>query len=322
MPDYALLVRPDANRVYRAVAGELARAELGVIDRELLGGRLGVVGAEDIAGVPYLTFTTAAELDEAATTVVSNLSVAHALFERRGELLAPVALHPFDRYDDDLLSTQRYTGKTNETFTKLLVNLALAAAGRSDGTGRLIDPLCGRGTTVNQGLTYGCDVAGIEIDKRDVAAYVHFLTTWLQEKRIKHRATTEGRRHRIEIKGGPTVEVVADDTMKAVDHFGRGRFDLLVTDLPYGIQHRSGSSAGTTRSPEGLLEEALPVWNALLRRGAGLALAWNVRVVTRERVLGLLEANGFAPLSAAADVNFEHRVDRTITRDVAVARKP
>ena len=40
-------------------------------------------------------------------------------------------------------------------------------------TGRLtvFDPLCGRGTTLNQALMYGYDAAGLDVDGKDFEAY-------------------------------------------------------------------------------------------------------------------------------------------------------
>src|SRR6185295_13713680 len=81
----------------------------------------------------------------------------------------------------------------NEAFTHLLVNLALAAgAGAFDRVlagepVRLLDPVCGRGTTLNRAVVYGLHAVGVEHDKRDVEAYEAFLLGWLQDKRLKHQ---------------------------------------------------------------------------------------------------------------------------------------
>ena len=52
----------------------------------------------------------------------------------------------------------------------------------------MLDPLCGRGTTLNQALMYGYDGLGVETDGKDVDAYAAFLRTWLKRKRLKHTA--------------------------------------------------------------------------------------------------------------------------------------
>ena len=55
---------------------------------------------------------------------------------------------------------------------------------------RVLDPLCGRGTTLNQALMYGWHAAGVDVDERDVEAYAAFLPRWLKDKRLKHTAAT------------------------------------------------------------------------------------------------------------------------------------
>jgi hypothetical protein len=250
MPAYALLVRPAANRVFGGDAAALLASELRVVDRLGLGGRLGDVATTSIAGVEYVTFD-AAGLDEATRSVVASLSSAYALFLREGELLRPVEATPLDRYDDDLVTTQRYVGKTNETFTRLLVDVAVAAAGATGGRARILDPLCGRGTTLHHSLLLGGDALGIDLDAKDTQAYATFLKTWLQEKRIKHQldATAGRRRFRVTIgrKGAAAVDdrqlvdVATADTTEAPVLFGKAAVDAIATDLPYGVQHGSRS---------------------------------------------------------------------------------
>src|SRR5690606_13826704 len=52
----------------------------------------------------------------------------------------------------------------------------------------VLDPLCGRGTTLNVAMRYGYDAIGIEADGGHVTAYGAVLRTWLRRKPLKHRA--------------------------------------------------------------------------------------------------------------------------------------
>ena len=116
MATYALLVLPSANRVYGQAAPALAAAELRVV--------VGVeASVEAIAGLPYLVFSVDGAVDAEA---VAALSSSFALFEMAdgGDLLRPVPLPSVERFDDDLVTIQRYAGKTNERFTRLLLNVA------------------------------------------------------------------------------------------------------------------------------------------------------------------------------------------------------
>ena len=330
---YGLLLRPAANRVFGGDAPRLSVAELLVVG----GDTVADVRLEDVAGLPYVRFEGSPPLE-----AVAALSSAHALFEVEPDgRLRPVELPRVDRYDEDLVSTQRYVGKTNETFTKLLVNLTLATAGAwppgidgsgTDGRTRLLDPLCGRGTTLNQALTYGADAFGIDLDAKSTEAYGTFLTTWLEEKRVKHQVDgTAGRpRCRLSIgrKGAAaaeerqTVDVVTGDAADAASAFGRNRIDALVTDLPYGVQHGARSEGARARRPDDLLARALPAWRAALRPGGAAGIGWNTRVLRREDLVALLTDAGYEVTPVGADGSFVHRVDRTITRDLLVARRP
>jgi len=330
VPSYALLVRPAANRVFGGDAARLLVAEL----RAVAGAAAGDVRLEKIAGLDHVRFDGPVDLRS-----VAALSSAYALFEVEADRrLLPVELPPVERYDDDLVSTQRYVGKTNETFTKLLVNVTLAAAGAwpppLDGAGRVavLDPLCGRGTTLHQALTYGADAFGIDADARSTDAYATFLTRWLEDKRIKHQVDRAAGRRRFRLTIGrkgaaaagerQTVDVVTGDTTEAVTAFGRNRADALVTDLPYGVQHGAHSGDVRSRRPHDLLAEALPAWQSVLRPGGAAGISWNARVLRRTDLVDLLDEAGFEVTDLGSGGELVHRVDRTITRDVVVARRP
>lgn len=339
MTRYGLLLAPSANRVYAESAIDLTRAELELFGRTVLGGRVAAAATTRIAGVPYVTFD--AEPTDRDLAHLANLSSVYALFRLEGDLLRPVELHPRDRFDDDLLTIQKYAGKTNEQFTKLLLNVTLLATEFGDEVlerrFRVLDPLCGRGTTLNQALTYGFDAAGIDIDQQDFVAYSTFLSTWLKRKRVKHklevgpvrrnRKVVARRMHvtlaadRDDYRAGDTqdLEVVNADTVRAGEFFRAGSFDVLVADAPYGVQHGSRSSGGLARSPLDLLAAAVPVWAGLLRPGGALGVAWNTAVAKRDEAVAVLAAAGLEPVDTPG---FRHRVDQAIVRDILVARRP
>lgn len=352
MTAYGLLVSPSHNRVYAQAAAGLAKAELTVFGERALGGRIGDIQETAIGGVPYVTFS-ADELTEQDVRLLSNLSSLYALFRIEGELLRPVALQPLDLFGSDLLTIQKYSGKTNEYFTKLLLNVtAMATDSPMDlvtGRPRVLDPMCGRGTTLNQAMMYGLDAAGIDIDGKDFDAYAAFIKTWLKNNRVKHQAEVAnirrekavlGRRLHVTLgaskeryKSGETMEitVVNADSLAAGKFFRPGSFDLVVTDAPYGVQHGSrpkGGQAGRkgkpqlSRSPVELLRAAVPEWAGLLRRGGAIGISWNTFVGRREEIAEILAAGGLEVCDSEADRGFRHRVDQAIARDLITARKP
>ena len=344
MARYALLVQPSANRVYSGASAALTRAELEVFSQSVLDGRLGELAEDTIGGVAYVTFA-ADGLGDRDTALLANLSSAYALFGLEGGLLRPVELRPLDRFDDDLITIPKYPGKTNEQFTKLLLNVTLlsSAFARSmlDRSFAVLDPLCGRGTTLSQALMYGFDAAGIDLDRKDFDAYSAFIQTWLKRKRVKHRAEhgplrlggkVAGRRLRISLaaakedyKAGVTqhLDLVNADTTRALEFFRPDTFDLVVADAPYGVQHGSQRPrAGLERSPLGLLADAAPVWARLLRRGGACGIAWNTMVARREAAAAVLAGAGLDPVDSGPYLAFRHRVDQAIVRDILIAVKP
>jgi SAM-dependent methyltransferase len=342
MSRYALLVSPSANRVYARAAAPLTVAELGVLGETVLAGRLAEVRPEDVAGVGYVTFD--GDLDDTALAHLANLSTAFALFEWTPDgTLRPVPLGRLDCLDDDLLTILKYQGKTNELFTKLLLNVTVLAS-RSAGRMltqrlRVLDPLCGRGTTLNQVLMYGWHASGIDRDAKDFDAYAAFLPRWLKDKRLKHTATsaklrrdgrTLGRRLDVALAtskeawaAGDTItaSVALADTRVAAEIFRSGSVDAVVTDAPYGVQHGSHGADGLSRRPLDLLAEALPGWVRVLRPGGAVGVAINTRTCPRDAALSLLAGAGLAPRDDAAYRGFEHPVDRAIVRDVVVGTK-
>ncbi|HEY8453129.1 MAG: SAM-dependent methyltransferase [Micromonosporaceae bacterium] len=349
---YALLLAPSANRVYADQAPRMAVAELAVFADRALVTRVEDVKPCTIAGVDYLGFETRDPLTRRDVAYLSNLSGAYALFEVGEDdggpwpLLRPVQLRPLAHYDDDLITIPKYAGKTNEQFTQLLLNITVLASAKADGMleRRLVvlDPLCGRGTTLNQALMYGYDAIGVELDIGHFESYGAFLRTYLRRKRLKHTVRLEPvRRQRKRVarrmtatvaptkeayRAGDvqTVTVLHADTRLAGELLRANCCDVIVTDTPYGVAHgsRTAPYGSPSRHPRELLEEALPGWVRLLRPGGAAGLAFNTHVVARDTVAELLTRHGLEVVEGPGYGDLAHWVDQSITRDVLVARKP
>ncbi|HEY6597092.1 MAG TPA: SAM-dependent methyltransferase [Asanoa sp.] len=333
MSSYALLLAPSANRVYAEAAGRIGAAELAVFSGAgVLSGPLRAIDATEIGGVGYVAFE--AELTDSDADHLANLSAAHALFERVGDLLRPVPMRPLRHFDDDLITIPKYAGKTNEQFTRLLLNvtvLASASAGRMlDGDLTVLDPLSGRGTTLNQALMYGYDAIGVELDGKDLDAYAAFLRTYLRRKRIKHASDLHpvrrdrrlvARRFEATLAGRQKVVMLHADTLDARDVLRAGCADVVVTDAPYGVAHASRTPAGLSRRPLDLVAAAAPVWADLLRAGGALGMSWNTHVASRADAAKALAPAGLEVVEGPGYDGLAHRVDQAIHRDVLVARK-
>lgn len=360
---HLLLLSPAANRVYARVAAQLAAAELEICT--------GVDGVEPVtvAGVDYLAFeipslpewadprTTEGgprpqeTMPEAGRSVredgprlegllatVAGQSARLGLFEEAGDLLRPVRLPETDVLDDDFVTIPKYQGKTNEQFTRLLLNVTYAAADlRPNRPVTVLDPLSGRGTTLSVAWTMGLHAAGVEADAKAVEAMAAFWRTWLRRKRLKHSADVNpvrrdgkslGKRFSATLRlPAQTLEatVFTGDTRDAALLFGKKKFELIVTDAPYGIVHGSKTDvrhgSGRDRSPAGLLGESISGWAGQLVRGGALGLSWNTLGIAREKLSDMLLDAGLEPHNDGPWLRFGHRVDSSIHRDLIVARK-
>ncbi|WP_116040875.1 TRM11 family SAM-dependent methyltransferase [Amycolatopsis palatopharyngis] len=344
MPEYAILILPAANRVYHDVSPRLLRAELEILGDTALSQPVTEIEQREIAGTEYVTFATEHPLTEDDVAHLSDLSSMYVLFEVAGALLRPIRTSPLAWFDSDLLTIQKYPGKTNELFTKLLLNITLLAAGRAttlrDAPAHVLDPLCGRGTTLNHAMMYGCDATGFEVDGRDFEAYEQFVKTWLRTKRVKHSAEAGAVRRnkvrlgrKLDIEFGLTKERYKAGETRSLTYYNcdtltidqllkRDSVDVIVTDAPYGVQHGSrAAGSGPVRSPRELLAAAVPGWTRVLRPGGAIGISWNTNVAKREELTEILAGAGLRVRAGGPYDQLEHRVDQAILRDLIVAVK-
>ncbi len=338
MADHLILLEPSANRVYASEANRLVAAELKIM-----------LGAHDhppiepanLAGIEYLAITQD-PLDEQIMWALGRLSGFYAAFQREHDRLLPIEVNTPDLFDDDLVTIPKYPGKTNEQFTRLLINVTLASMRRpAAGPVSILDPLCGRGTTLSTAMMLGCNAAGVEAELKAVEAYAAYLRTYWRRKRLKHSLELSPVRRegkiigkRLEADVMPVgrdrpiaLTVFSGDTRQSAALFGKRRFDAVLADAPYGVVHGSqtdlrGVSGKRDRSAAGLISDALPVWARQLKTGGALGLSWNAISLRRERLLEMLSGAGLEPLDFGPYRDFEHRVDSSIRRDIVIAIKP
>jgi 23S rRNA G2445 N2-methylase RlmL len=299
-----------------------------------LGPGLQDLSLRSIADQDYLTFSLPGPITDEAAQLLASTAMLGGIFELfdaigdvAGPLLRPVqATHPAF-ISPDMAATRRYKGKTNEAFTHFLCNMAKYASDfhSSDwSTLDVVDPLCGGGTTLFTALSLGADVAGLDADRTDIESTASFITQYCRENRIALTAKEErlrklGARRWLFQIGRDDVRrcmLALGDAGQTRELFaGFGRPHLIVTDLPYGIQH-SGPL-------HGLLADCLPGWTELLQSGGAMAFSWDSTRLDRQEMMALvgkvadLEVVDRPPYDRLA-----HRVDRVIKRrDVLVARR-
>lgn len=308
---YRMWVDPRARGAYFDALGEVSRAEF-----EACVPGYAVQVSSSSHGT-WLEFEA-----EEIPKVIGRLSTFQTCFEcGQDGWIRPVELPSVFGLPDSWVWGARYRGKTHELLTQLAINLARSACAveTPEHTWKVFDPMAGRGTTLLWSMRYGMDSCGIEIDPKALDDLQRHIGRQTKVHRIKHQRTRSAGR-----RAAPAVEVAVEgtrlrlmtgDSARSGRLVGQERFHLLVTDIPYGIQHRGGRDG--QRSPLTTLESCAASWSERLLPGAGVAIAFNTHMPTREQLAGVMASVGLRPLPIA----LPHRMSESIIRDVAVFRK-
>jgi hypothetical protein len=326
MPTLLAQITPQRSTQYGSLASHLAPYELQLSP---LGPYLNNLTAVSIGSQEYIR----AEIEQLPRPEqlreFSLLATVSALFEYfdqladiPGPLLRPVLLPTYAALPLDLPLTRRYRGKTNELFTHFLCNLARYSSTFREqpwSNLRVFDPLAGGGTTLLTALVLGAHVAGIEQNEQDVQTTAAFLRDYLHEAHIACQLKEErfkklGRRWLFTInKPGQDCILAQGDTVNSAALLPGFKPQLIVTDLPYGIQH-----SGPLIS---LLSVAMPVWGKMLSPGGALVFAWDATRFSRHEMIHLVQQ--LSPLRICNEPPYPalvHRVDRVIKqREILVA---
>lgn len=342
---YFILFNPSHNRVYFETSIKLSTAEFAITAKNL-SVNCSDIQHQMILGIDYLTFETDGLLSEDDVRLIFDLSFIYALFASQtidGELyLKPVEKLKTAFVDDSIGSMLKYTGKTNEIFTRMMLNIA-ALQVKERSNLRLLDPIAGKGTTLYEGLVKGYDVHGIEIGESVVNEAFHFIKRFLENARYKFTSSsnkltdpkktytatkytfeTAASKEDFKNKNTKTIEFIAGNSMYANKYYKKNYFDIIVGDLPYGVQHGNVTNqkqSSLTRNPAELLDVCLPAWADVLKIGGAIVLAWNSNVLSRYKVEALAEKHGLTVKKGEEYLQFEHRVDQSIMRDIIVCVK-
>jgi SAM-dependent methyltransferase len=331
----ALLLWPHQNVRYFASVQALALKEIALM--LAAEPEAGAPRPESLRGLELICFEAPA-LTEGLLAILRFFSAGYACFKKEGETLRPIEI-PQLPYGRDISGVLKYKGKTNEMFTSMMINLAVfssAFRGRFAQKLEILDPLCGRGTTLFEAARKGYDAAGIEIDKADFSQINLFLPKYLEHNRLKHKIqkgslTVPGRAAASSVsfefaqdakalKIAPErLQFIHGDTLLAASYFGRPRFHALVADLPYGIAHESRDGKGKVALDQ-MMKKALLAWKKTLLPGAGVALSFNSHTLPLSEARAMLKAAGYEVLAGQEVDGFAHWVEQAILRDIVLAR--
>lgn len=347
MYKYAVMQNPGHNRVYFNSSGKLAKNELFA----LFENNISEIKEEMLGGVEYITFEKESLISEEDIILLSRLSFVYAIFEVQNHAFIPIVKNHSYFFGDDLNMILKYSGKTNEIFTRMMINLAVFAGGfkyKFLDNLNLLDPVCGKGTTVFDGLICGYNSFGIDISGKLIEESVNFLKKYLETGKYKHNLKKEkisginnnsnnknniqfkSQRYLFDIaknkedqKSDKTLlcEFIDGETENADKYYKKNTFDIIVGDLPYGIQHENASHGNKMRNPTSLITASLPVWLNVLKPGGSVVLAWNTFLLNRGELERIFTANKLEIPDFGIFGDFSHRVDQAINRDVIIGVK-
>ena len=329
---YAYQLRAHPNARYQESLLSLSQKELRCMLTAC--GISAEIAPRQLGGTPFLCFEADAVSPE-QQAFLSRLSGLYMTAVLEDGLLRPLTPPPAPTFlPADMPEILKYKGKTNPDFTRLMLNLALAAGRQWRETApRVLDPLCGRGTTLQCALTRGMNAVGVESDKKSVQEGLSFVISWLRYHRIKHSDETrsltlpDGKSApaaRITMSGEgqtQTLEIIRADTRDTGALLRKSRAHALVADLPYGVQHAPREDSRVS-SFSGLLSQALPAWRQALKPGCAAAIAFNTYTLKRSELERLALDAGFLPPPSPDYADFSHWVEQAVDRDVLVVLSP
>lgn len=336
---YALLLKPHANVRYRQSLQKLALIELQCM--------LQAWGLEDaqpryetLSGEPFLTFETEKMTDAAWKDISRHSAVCLAAECLEGGALRPLARNVQGVLPDDLPHVLKYKGKTNADFTYMMLHCARAASAFActQKPLRVLDPMCGKATTLFCALCEGHDAVGFDMDAKSLQEADSYFERSMKLHRIKHKRSAQSRT----LSGGgsarsvsfavsadaqafkegraQSLELIHGDAARAAEMVKPGSIDLIVSDLPYGVQHAPKEGGGLS-SLGRLLQRVAPGCARVLRNGGAAAFSFNLNTLRRREVEQVLEAAGLEVLQEGPYADFSHWVEQAVDRDVVIARK-
>lgn len=334
---YAMLLKPHANTRYRQSLLTLALTELecclqawGLYD-----------GAElcDIAGEPFVAFNAEDLTPEMWRSLSSHSGCCFAARIQDGALI-PVERTGRRYLPDELSQVLKYKGKTNADFTRMLLHCArdASAFARSQEPLTVLDPLCGKATTLFCALDEGDNAIGMDIDAKALGEADTYFERFLKLHRFKHRREVSS----LTLPGGKGVKCTTFTMADTPERFKAGdsrslkliysdldrlpkllrpeSCHLAVGDLPYGVQH-APQEGQRIASLEKLVTKAAAGCAGVLRKGGALALSFNAYTLRRGQVVHAMVSAGLQVLNEPPYNGFAHWVEQAVDRDAVIALK-
>lgn len=337
---YALLIKPIGNIPYFETMKKMCVYEASIMF-QAIGVEAITIDVKKVGQASYMMFELEASLNDHQLKQIASLSFYYTIFAiDENEHWHPDHNSYANFFGNDLSVRLKYNGKTNESFTRMMINVGLFSSKfhQLDKIS-LLDPMCGRGTTLFEGLVLGCDVYGVDQHKQSIHELHNYFSRYLKEGKYKHQMTkgkalmngknlgeqshfiTGDSKEALKKKSGQQLKVLCGDTRSTNQFIKKNSIHLIVTDLPYGVQHIGKDEKVSIRDLDRLLDASIKSWKQVLKSGGAMVISWNTYTNSRVTIAKALEAHGLHVVEGEAYVNFEHRVSQAINRDLIVAVK-
>lgn len=317
MNRYALLISPLAKSAYFKAYIDIAINELswclGIDDTE----------HQKISTLDFLYIRA----NEEQLFGLSRLSFVQGIFKREDENLEPLTIDNQFQLHEDFVCAAKFKGKTNELLTQCLINVAHKALLSNGDTIsekiKLLDPMCGRATTLLWAQRYSFKAKGIEQDKKALADIRQLVKKQCKLHRQKHqcregfvgKANKQDNGKFIDFAfPDSSMRVISGDSAKADQLLKDEKFHLIVSDLPYGVQHFTTEK---TRNPLAVIEQCVEGWINSLKPGGIIGLAFNSNQPKRDALSHVFTNEGLEQL----DFSMPHQMSESIVRDVVLFKR-
>ncbi len=258
--------------------------------------------------------------DRASLIKIARLSFVHGIFEKSESSLKPLDILTDFKLHEDFVFGSKFKGKTNELLTQLLINVGLKQLPDKEPSQlKLLDPMCGRATTLLWAMRYGINAKGIEQDAKAIEDIRRNTKKWCKIHRQKHQLN-EGFIEKSNKKNigkflqfsanDVSMKVIIGDTVDTEKLLNKEKFHLIISDLPYGIQH----STTDTRNIMETLESCANAWVNSLKPEGVIALSFNSNNPKRGKVIDIFRQLGLNPI----EFSIPHRMSESIVRDVVI----
>ena len=200
---------------------------------------------------------------------------------------------------------------------RAMLNLSYSA----ERVGSVLDPMGGYGQTLFECVLRRVDGTTLEISPAASKRSAENLRKLLQRLGAPFEESHDGTRHLFVTHGTSQsrYQIINGDTREAHRYLPNQQFDSLITDFPYGVRAGSRNEKLTPIPLDELLDAALPSWGRLLKPNGTVVIAYNLKTLPRERVVDLIQGQGFRQRFADADLR--ERISGQIHRDIIAFEK-